>query len=381
MPVTLADARAPQTSSLSPFTVGVEEELFVVDPASLMPVACTDDLFGSGRFTRGRITPEMCDGVVELATPVCTDAGNAAEALGALRRELARRGPALLGAGLHPALAFGDVAHRSGEHYEAVSRNTRSLLRQSTYCGVHVHVGMSDPETVIGAFNGMRKWIPLLQALSANSPFWHGRDSGLASARTVVCHSVPRTGLPRAFRDWEDYARTVGELCRVAEVPDATSVWWDMRPHPTLGTLEIRALDAQASLSDLAGLAALTHALVCHEALVRDEHHPPVEILQEATYRALRDGIDGSLSLGGPVRPVRDLARYALDLAAGYAPALGAETQLAEVERLLVEGNGAVRQRRAFARGGMPALLEHLRGETMPGRAATEVAAVTGVAA
>jgi carboxylate-amine ligase len=382
MPASLARTSALQESSLSPFTLGVEEELFVVDPGSLMPAACGDALFGSGRFTRGLITAEMCDGVVELATPVCTDADRAAEALGALRREVVGRGPVvLLGAGVHPALEFGDVVHRPGEHYDAVSRTTRSLLRQSTYCGVHVHVGMPDPETAIAAFNGMRKWIPVLQALSASSPFWHGRDSGLASARTVVCHSVPRTGLPRAFRDWEDYAQTIGELCRVAEVPSATSVWWDMRPHPTLGTLEIRALDAQASLSDLGGLVALTHALVCHEALVRDERHPPVEVLQEATYRALRDGVDGRLSLGGPIRPVRDHVRFALDIAAGYAPALGAARQLAEVERLLAEGNGAVRQRRAFARGGIRAVLDHLRDETMPPSAAGRPAVAAAVAA
>jgi carboxylate-amine ligase len=352
-----------------------------VDAQTLTPTSCSDALFGSGRFTRGLITGEMCDGVAELATPVCTDAGGAVESLGALRGEVVRRGPvALLGSGLHPTLEFGDVRHRSGDHYERVSRNTRSLLRQATFCGVHVHVGMPDRETTIAAFNGMRKWIPLLQALSANSPFWHGRDSGLASSRTVVCHSVPRTRLPRAFRDWDDYAGTIGELCRVGGVSPA-AVWWDMRPHPTLPTLEIRALDSQSSLSDLAGIVALVHALVCHEALVRDEDGPPAEILEEATFRALRDGIDAELSLGGPIRSVRDHAHHALDLASGYASALGATAQLAEAERLVVEGNGAVRQRRAFERGGMRAVLEQLRDETMPARSADERSAMAGMAA
>jgi glutamate---cysteine ligase / carboxylate-amine ligase len=365
----LAEPLAPMQSSASSFTLGVEEELFVVDPGALAPVACGDAFFGPVRFARGRIVPETCDGVVELVTPVCTDAGGAVGALGALRREVMGRAPvALIGAGVHPTLAFGDVWHRRGSHYEHVSDQTRSLLRQSTYCGVHVHVGMPDPETAIVAFNGMRKWIPVLQALSANSPFWHGIDSGLASSRTVVCHSVPRTGLPRAFHDWQDFAQTIDELCRVAEVPSAGSVWWDMRPHPTLGTLEIRCLDAQSSLRDLGALAALVHVLVYHEALIADSRHPPVEILQEATYRALRDGLDATLSLGGPLRPVRDLARHALDLAAGYAPTLAACTQLSHLERMLTKGNGAVRQRRAFARGGIPAVLEQLRDETMQTR-------------
>jgi glutamate---cysteine ligase / carboxylate-amine ligase len=365
MSLRLAGSPAPHQPSSS-FTLGVEEELFAVGADDLTPITCSEALFRTSGLARGRITGEMCDGVVELATPICGDAFEATDILGGLRREVVWRGsPALLGVGVHPALAFGDVAHRPGPHYERVSAQTRSLLRQSTYCGVHVHVGMPDPETTIAAFNGMRKWIPVLQALSANSPFWHGQDSLLASSRTVVCHSVPRTGLPRAFRGWDDYQETTAEVCRVAEAPDGASIWWDMRPHPTLGTLEIRCLDAQSSLLDLAGLVALVHCLVRHEALTVDPHHPPVEVLAEATFRALRDGVDASLSLGGPIRPVRDHARHALDLASGYAPALSASPALAEIERMLVEGNGAMRQRRAFARGGMPGVLEQLRSETM----------------
>jgi carboxylate-amine ligase len=138
-----------------------------------------------------------------------------------------------------------------------------------------------------------------------------------------------------------------------------------MRRHPTLGTLEIRCLDAQSSLRDLAALVALAHCLIRHEALIADRHHPSVEVLAEATFRALRDGVDATLSLGGPVQPVRDHARYALDLVSGYAPALGATAPLSDLERMLIEGNGAVRQRRAYRRAGMPAVLEQLRAETM----------------
>jgi glutamate---cysteine ligase / carboxylate-amine ligase len=375
MSLRLAGTPSLEPPSSSSFTLGVEEELFAVDPDDLTPIACGEALVPNGPLARGRITGEMCDGVVELATPICTDALDAVDVLRDLRREVVRSGSlTLLGAGLHPTLSFGDVAHRPSPHYDRVSADTRSLLRQSTYCGVHVHVGMPDGETTIAAFNGMRKWIPLLQALSANSPFWHGQDSGLASSRTVVCHSVPRTGLPRAFEDWEDYAQTTAELCRVAEAPDAGWIWWDMRPHPTLGTLELRCLDAQSSLRDLAALVALAHCLIRHEALVADRHHPAVEVLAEATFRALRDGVDATLSLGGPMQPVRDLARYARDLASGYAPALGATAPLADLERMLIEGNGAVRQRRAYAGGGMRAVLEQLQAETTLTNSASEPA-------
>jgi len=228
-----------------PYRLGVEEELFLVDPQTNDIRWCTDAVLGRqrGRRSGGDVVGEMCDGVIELATPVVATADDAVATLSGLRRAVLRgRDVALLGAGLHPTVGFGDVRHRAGEHYEAVAADTRGLLRQSAYCGVHIHVGMPDAETAIAAYNGMRKWIPLLQALSANSPYWHGQDSGLASARTVRCHSVPRTGLPRAFDHWHDYCATMDELVRMSSLDGYGSLWWDMRPHPTLGTLEVRAL-------------------------------------------------------------------------------------------------------------------------------------------
>jgi carboxylate-amine ligase len=351
--------------------LGVEEELFLVDRDTREIHWGTDAVLARlrRRRLRGEVVSEMADGVVELATPISKTVDDAVDTLTGLRRAVLDDGEvALLGAGLHPTVGFGDVPQRGGEHYEAVAAGTRGVLRQSAYCGVHIHVGMPDPETAVVAYNGMRKWIPLLIALGANSPFWHGRDSGLASARTVRCHSVPRTGLPRAFDDWADYCETMSELIRVAGIDGPGSLWWDLRPHPSLGTLELRAIDAQSSLADLRGLIALVHCLARHEALTADDRHPSKELLDEATFLAVRDGLDARLSVGGPIRHVQDLARHALDLAAGYAPALGCAGALAEVERLLADGNGALRQRRAFAAGGMPAVLALLANETAGAR-------------
>jgi glutamate---cysteine ligase / carboxylate-amine ligase len=306
----------------------------------------------------------MCDGVIELATPVCASADEAIRALRHLRADVLARGrAALMGAGMHPAAPFGEVTHRAGAHYEAVADDVRGLLRQSAVCGVHVHVGMPDAETAVTAFNGMCKWVPLLQALGANSPFWHGRDSGLASCRTARFHMIPRTGLPRAFRDWDDYTGTMRDLIRASGIDGPGSLWWDLRPHPGLGTLEVRVLDAQSSLDNLRGLTALIHCLVVHEAAAADDRHPPKELLDEACYHAIRDGLDARLSLGGPMQHMQGLARQALDLAHGYAPQLGCTDAVSACEALLA-GNGADRQRDAFARGGMDAVLEHLVCET-----------------
>jgi glutamate---cysteine ligase / carboxylate-amine ligase len=350
-----------------PFRLGVEEELFLVDRDTHLIGRRTDELLARirRRPLAGRVRGELCDGVVELATPVGDSADAAIRALRDLRGAvLARDDALLLAAGLHPAAMFGEVEHRGGSHYEAVTADTRGVLRQSTFCGVHVHVAMPDAETAIGAYNGMRKWVPLLQALGANSPFWHGRDSGLASARTVRVHDAPRSGLPRPFGDWADYCDTMRELVRVADIDGPRSLWWDVRPHPGLGTLEVRVLDAQSSLADLRGLVALIHCLVYHEAMVADPWHPPKELLDEASFHAIRDGLDARLSLGGVVQHIQGLARQAVDLAFGYAAALGCTDALREVERLLADGNGADRQRRAFARGGMDAVLARLVAET-----------------
>jgi carboxylate-amine ligase len=351
----------------APFRVGVEEELFLVDDHAHAVRACTDELLSAVRPppAAGRVLGELCDGVVELATPPCASADEVAAALRALRATVLATGRAeLLGAGLHPVTPFGEVRHREGRHYAAVGRDTRGTLRQAVFCGIHVHVAMPDAETAIAAFNGMRKWLPLLQALAANSPYWHGRDSGLASARTVRTHDVPRSGTLRAFRDWADYRDTMRELVRLSDIDGLGSLWWDMRPHLKLGTLEIRVLDAQSSLDDLRGLVALIHCLAYHEAMVADQTHPPKELLDEASFRAIRDGLDARLSLGGAVQHVQAIARQALDLAFGYAPALGCTAALQAVERLLAEGNGAERQRRAHAGGGMEAVLAALTAET-----------------
>ena len=354
-------AQAHSFGRAAPYRVGVEEELFLVDPETLGVTLSTDLVLERGEPC---VLGEMCDGVIEFATPVCDTARAARDKLASLRSAVAGPEVAVMGVGIHPTAAFADVIYRKTAHYRHVADDVRGLLRQSPFCGTHIHVGMPDAETAVAAFNGMRRWIPLLQALGANSPFWHGVDSGLASARTVVSHSLPRTGTPRAFADWNDCWSTVQELIRVGELDGYGSLWWDMRPHPKLGTLEVRAVDAQSRLDDLAGLIALVHCLAMHEALTAGGTHPSKDVLDEASFRAIRDGLDASYSIGGPLRRVTDHARDALDLASGYAYKLDCVDELQHVERILAEGNGAVRQRRAFEEGGMPAVLELLAAES-----------------
>ena len=174
-------------------------------------------------------------------------------------------GAGVLGAGTHPSATEDDAEITDKERYERI----RDLLGDAVATpvgGLHIHVGMPDAETAIRAFNGLRRHLPLLQALAANSPFRHGRDTGLASAREVTMRGWPRSGVPRAMRDFEDFCEMARVLTHAADVPDYTWFWWKLRPHPRLGTVEIRALDAQASLDDTAALVAFTHCLARHAA-------------------------------------------------------------------------------------------------------------------
>jgi carboxylate-amine ligase len=288
---------------------------------------------------------------------------HAAACVAALRGRLAAVGATAIGVGMHPAAAFGDAVNYPSERYRLIAAEMRGLTARTPTCALHVHVAMPDAESAIRACNALRSHLPLLQALSANSPFWHGRDSGLASARAQTFRAFPRSEIPPAFASFDEYAECVAEVATVGELRDYTFLWWDIRPHPILGMVEVRAMDSQSSLGTIAGLAALIQALA-HWAL---EQHGPWERrqpLMESSFRAARDGLAATLWHEGAIRPAIDVARSTLELARPYAIELGSEAALDEIERLLVDGNGAGRQRAAFARGGLAALLRHLAQET-----------------
>jgi glutamate---cysteine ligase / carboxylate-amine ligase len=361
-----ARSRLPFTRCPS-FSLGLEEELLLVAPSSLRPRRGTDAVLAAVCPENGTVTGEVSDGVLELATPVCATAAQAVGVLGQLRAEVPS-GVRLLGAGVHPLGRFGEVTIRPGERYALIAGTMSALMRQTPHCGVHVHVGMPDAETAVRAANGLRAWVPLLRALGANSPYWYGRDSGLATTRSVICDSFPRSGTPREFADYEDYAATVEELQALGECPDYSFLWWDVRPHPRLGTLEIRALDAQSSLYDLAGLVALIHCLAVHAASAPARRGPSPEVLRELNFRATRDGLDARLPLDGRLRPAREIAWHAVALAGAYAADLGCWDELLLLHRLLEDGNGADRQRRNAREGGIQLLLRRLAEETSRGR-------------
>jgi glutamate---cysteine ligase / carboxylate-amine ligase len=350
--------------SSAPFTVGAEEELLLVDPQSHLLAHVAERIVPEMRTSATEAGYEAYAAQVELRSPVCRSVSDVRSVLSDLRGAARDAGATLMGVGLHPLGAFGDVQLVEGERYRRVEATMRGLIRRTPESALHVHVGMPDPETAIRAYNGLRAHLPLLHGLSANSPWWFGVDSGLASARYANVRPYPHRGVPLAFHDFADYEQAIDTITRAGEYPDYTYVWWDVRPHPSLGTVEVREMDAQARLEDVAALAALVHSLARLEADRKVERLISVEAIELSLFHASRDGVDASIADEDGVRPLREVAKGVLDAVAPHARDLGAEDALAGVERILREGGGAGRQRAAYRAGGEKALLSLLVEDT-----------------
>lgn len=346
--------------SSEPFSIGVEEELFLVDPITGRQTNTSSAVLGRLGGLDGRVERELHACQVELITGVHTSASEAVRALGELRRAVLGTGAGILGSGTHPSALEGDAAITDKERYERI----HFLLGDAVVtpaAGLHIHVGMPDAETAIRVFNGLRRDLPLLQALAANSPFRHGRDTGLASAREVTLRGWPRSGVPRAMHDFADFCEMSSLLTRAADVPDYTWFWWKARPHPQLGTVEIRALDAQTSLADTAALVALVHCLARDAAESDPVRDPSPELVDEGIFRAARFGVQGQLlDAQGRLRDVSELVDDAIGGVGGWADELRCQDELATLPDLLRRGGGAGTQRAIYEVAGIDAVARQL---------------------
>lgn len=343
----------------APLTIGVEEELLLVDADCGLVAEGEKVMDEIDPDYRKAVSTEIFATQIELKTGVCMDAGQAAEELAEVRRAVVATGARLMGSGLYPGDS-GDPALVEKSRYVPVKEDLVSLLATPP-CGLHVHVGIPDPETAIAVANAMRHHLPVLAALAANSPFRDGEDTGMASARASVVRSYPRFELPRAFRDYEEFLRVADQLIAAAGVDDYTYIWWDVRPHPNLGTVEVRGMDVQARPEANAAIAALIQALAAKEI-----DHPGApgltrEAIEESYYQAGRYGLEARLMVDDhTAAPALDVARGTLEEARPYATDLGSDAALEEIDRILTDGNGADHQRRIHGEQGMEPLLRDL---------------------
>jgi carboxylate-amine ligase len=250
-----------------------------------------------------------------------------------------------------------------------VLEKLRWVAERVTIFGLHVHVGMQDPDLAVRVATGLRNWVPEFLALSANSPYWQGDDTGLSSTRSQVFDVMPRSGLPPRLQTFADFERLVARGAAAGFFPDYTYVWWDVRPHPKLGTIELRVCDAQTRVENVAAIAALAQSL----AATLTEHPVPVQprtLIAENKWRAARHGLDAELVdlRRDQPRTARAAVQELVELAQPAAAGLGCAEELAEVERLLERGSGADEQRRAHeAEGSLLTVARWLAEETVRG--------------
>jgi len=331
-----------------PLTVGIEEELMLLDPETLdlAPVAprVLEQLGGDERFKL-----ELPAAQLEIALAPARSVGELGEQLAAARRDVASaaEGLALLaGAGLHPfASAEGEM--NSGERYESIEREYGTVARRQLVNAFQVHVAVGGADRTLAVYNSLRGHLPDLAALAANAPFYEGSDTGFASFRPIVADMLPRQGMPPPIASWEQWAEDLRWGARSGRLPGPSQWWFELRPHPLFGTLELRAPDTQATVAEAMAIAAVTHALV---ARLVEHPHDGVSSwrIEENRWVAARHGLDGTfadLLTGEPV-PVRDRLRTLFDVLQPYANALGEAREFAFARELL-EANGAARMRAA----------------------------------
>jgi carboxylate-amine ligase len=341
------------------YTLGVEEEVMLLECNGWSMASAADMVLPSlDPDLAEQVTRETHGSVIELRTHVHADVAAAADELRRWRRMLEERlkplGLRAASAGTHPFATWHDTVVSAGERQGFVYGSMRELARREPTCALHVHVGIDDPEAAIRVCNRVRAHLPMMLALSANSPFWQGRDTGLASARTPLFGAFPRVGIPRVFEDYDDYVRTVDLLIRTEAFPEPTFLWWDVRPQPRIGTIEIRIMDAQTTVDETAALVAFVQSVVrleAEEGFVPTELVRSPEVLDENRFLAARDGMEAEFidPVAGRRVPARVQLEQLLSALAPHAYDLGCHAQLQAV-RDLANDPGATDQL-AVARG------------------------------
>jgi carboxylate-amine ligase len=337
----------------TPFTVGIEEEVMMLRPGdwslaqeidAVLPEVPSD--------IEAHMTAETHGAAIELATDPHQTVGAAIEQLASLRSGLEDvlegQGLRAAAAGTHPSTVWHETVVSSGSRYQFVYGSMRELARREPTFALHVHVGVAEAEDAILLHRRLRAHLPLLLAVSVNSPFWQGRDTGLSSARTPLFQAFPRVGIPRGFRSYADYVEAVDLLVRCGAIPEPTFLWWDARPQPRFGTVEVRIMDVQSSVDETAALVALVQSIARREVLekeaIRSVGHSP-EVLVENRFLAARDGMDARLI--DPARerrvPARAQLEELLEICAPHAEALGCAAELEGI-RPLAARTGADRQ-------------------------------------
>jgi glutamate---cysteine ligase / carboxylate-amine ligase len=358
------------------FTVGVEEEFQIVDPETWELRSHVSQLIASGAPAFGdQIKRELHQSIVEVGTKICADVHELEGEVCRIRRDLAdsaeRVGLRIAAAGTHPFSRWIDQVLSPGERYDNIVEEMQQLARSLLIFGLHIHVAVPDRTTTIDLLNEARYFLPHLLALSTSSPFWQGRDTGLKSYRTTVFRRFPRSGIPDHFNSWSEYEEYLQLLVELRCIDNGKKLWWDLRPHPTFGTLEFRVCDVPTSPRVTVALAALAQAIVVKLYRLRKENLGfriyARALIEENKWRAARWGLDGQLIDFGRRRevPMRDLAIELLGFVDDVLDDLGSRQAAEYVRTILAEGTSADRQLQVYRdTGDLRAVVRWLVEET-----------------
>jgi glutamate---cysteine ligase / carboxylate-amine ligase len=344
----------------TPLTLGVEEELMLLDPETLDLVPHAAEVLARLEGDR-RFKPELPAAQLEILTSPAARVSEATAALAAGRRDLDAAAGGLVrlaAAGAHPFAAPEGELNRGGR-YDRTAAEYGDRARRQLVFALQVHVAPGSADRALAVYNALRSHLPVIAALAANAPFHGGVDTGLASVRPTISAQLPRQGVPPVLESWEDYAAQLAWGAAAGPVADPSAWWWELRPHPRFGTLELRVPDAQTTIADAGAVAAFVHCLVADLCRRHDEGErlPAVTSWRIAENRwwAARDGLDAELAdlETGERIPLRASLPQWIDRLEPLAAQLGCADELAAAAALARE-NGAVRQRRVVADGAGP---------------------------
>ena len=366
------------------FTLGIEEEFQIIDPETRELRSHIQQILAGGKMIlKEHVKPEMHQSVVELGTEICSDARCARQQVVDLRGELAnlaaRDGLKIASAGTHPFSHWMDQLITLDERYATIVKDMQQIARANLIFGLHVHVGIPDREEAIDIMNQARYFLPHIYALSVNSPFWLGQNTGLKAYRQMIFERFPRTGIPDAFESLSEYEDYLKLLVATNCIDNAKKIWWDIRLHPFFNTIEFRICDAQSRVDDTIALAALMQAIVAKLQKLRRQNVTfrsyPRRLIDENRWRASRYGLDGKLIDFGRKCEMdeRELLHEMLEFIATEVDELGSHAEMAHIERIMREGTGADRQLAVWERTqDMTAVVDHIVAETYEGLTAAQ---------
>jgi carboxylate-amine ligase len=359
-------------------TIGIEEEFQIVDQDRQLR-SHIDQLFVLLQDSLGeQIKAEMMQSVVEVGTTICANVEEARAEItrlrGALATALQPAGLRIASAGTHPFSHWQDQQITERERYKILEEELQDVIRELLIFGLHVHVGIPDPQRRVEVMNEARYFLPHLLALSTSSPFWLGRATGLKSYRSVIWSRFPRTGIPPEFASLGEFTSYVDLLVRTGSIDDGKKIWWDVRPHAFFPTLEFRVCDATTRIEETICIAALVQAICAKLLRLRERNlgfrkYIPA-LINENKWRAIRHGIDGKLIDFGKQTevPMRELAIELLEFVDDVVDELGSRTAVEYVHTILREGTSADRQLRVFQETGhLHAVVDHVAAETTAG--------------